>query len=75
MYINLHLLIFSYRTGGIRLNENTDNLYSDMNFFDFIIHSVTKKEVLKKDIFALNRILKSLRDDLTKSYGKSNDYF
>ena len=48
------------------MNENTDNLYSDMNFFDFIIHSVTKKEVLKKDIFALNRILKSLRDDLTK---------
>ena len=42
-----------------------------MNFFDFIIHSVTKKEVLKKDIFALNRILKSLRDDLTKSYGKT----
>ena len=48
-----------------------DNLYSDMNFFDFIIHSVTKKEVLKKDIFALNQILKSLRDDLTKSYGKA----
>ena len=42
-----------------------------MNFFDFIIHSVTKKEVLKKDIFALNQILKSLRDDLTKSYGKA----
>lgn len=52
------------------MNENTDNLYSDMNFFDFIIHSVTKKEVLKKDIFALNQILKSLRDDLSKSYGK-----
>ncbi len=53
------------------MNENTDNLYSDMNFFDFIIHSVTKKEVLKKDIFALNQILKSLRKDLIKSYGKA----
>ena len=53
------------------MNENTDNSYSDMNFFDFIVHPVTKKEVLKKDIFALNQILQSLRDDLTKSYGKT----
>lgn len=52
------------------MNENTNNLYKDMNFYDFIIHSVTRKEVLKKDTYALNQILKSLRENLIKSYCK-----
>ena len=53
------------------MNEiNTSNLYNDMNFFDLIIHSVNKSEVIKKDTNALNRVLKSLRKDLIKSYCK-----
>lgn len=53
------------------MNEiNTSNLYNDMNFFDLIIHSVNKSEVIKKDTNTLNRVLKSLRKDLIKSYCK-----
>ncbi len=53
------------------MNEiNTSNLYNNMNFFDFIIHSVNKSEVINKDTDALNQILKSLREDLIKSYCK-----
>ena len=53
------------------MNEiNTSNLYKDMNFFDLIIHSVNKSEVIHKDTNALNQILKSLRKDLIKSYCK-----
>ena len=53
------------------MNEiNTSNLYNNMNFFDFIIHSVNKGEVINKDTDALNQILKSLREDLIKSYCK-----
>ena len=54
------------------MNEiNTSNLYNDMNFFDLIIHSVNKSEVIHKDTNALNQILKSLRKDLIKSYCKT----
>lgn len=54
------------------MNEiNTSNLYKDMNFFDLIIHSVNKSEVIHKDTNALNQILKSLRKDLIKSYCKT----
>lgn len=49
---------------------NTSNLYNDMNFFDLIIHSVNKSEVINKNTNTLNRVLKSLRKDLIKSYCK-----
>lgn len=53
------------------MNEiNTSNLYNDMNFFDLIIHSVNKSEVINKNTNTLNRVLKSLRKDLIKSYCK-----
>ena len=53
------------------MNEiNTSNLYNDMNFFVFIIHSVNKSEVINKNTNTLNRVLKSLRKDLIKSYCK-----
>ena len=53
------------------MNEiNTSILYNDMNFFDLIIHSVNKSEVINKNTNTLNRVLKSLRKDLIKSYCK-----